>query len=88
MTFALFTEGLDKFHELHERGILTKLFSTNLTYRKEELRKAPWYVEVDMSKFLALLIDTLNHDCSLSSLLDPTEKIHKLMGQRDAGMGK
>jgi len=88
VTFALFTEGLDKFHELHERGMLTKLFSTNLTYRKEELRKAPWYVEVDMSKFLALLIDTLNHDCSLSSLLDPTEKIHKLMGQRDAGMGK
>lgn len=79
VTFALFTEGLDKFHDLYERGMLTRLFSTNLTYRKEELRKAPWYVEVDMSKFLALLIDTLNHDDSISSLLDPTEKIHALM---------
>jgi len=79
VTFALFTEGLDKFHDLYERGMLNRVFSTNLTYRKDELKKAPWYVEVDMSKFLALLINTLNHDCSLSSLLDPTEKIHALM---------
>lgn len=84
ITFALFTEGLDKFHDLYERGMLTRLFSTNLTYRKEELKKVPWYVEVDMSKFLALLINTLNHDCSLSSLLDPTEKIHTLMERRNA----
>lgn len=82
VTFALFTEGVDKFQELYERGMINKVFSTNLTYRREELRKAPWYVEVDMSKFLALLINTLNHDCSISSLLDPTEKIHALMERR------
>ena len=79
VTFALFTEGLDKFHDLYERGMINKVFSTNLTYRKDELKKAPWYVEVDMSKFIALLTDTLNHDLSLSSLLNPTEKIHRLM---------
>ncbi|HOP73340.1 ribose-phosphate pyrophosphokinase [Thermoclostridium caenicola] len=84
VTFALFTEGVDKFQELYERGMINKVFSTNLTYRREELRKAPWYVEVDMSKFLALLINTLNHDCSISSLLDPTEKIHALMERRKA----
>lgn len=84
VTFALFTEGVDKFQELYERGMINKVFSTNLTYRREELRKVPWYVEVDMSKFLALLINTLNHDCSISSLLDPTEKIHALMERRKA----
>jgi len=84
VTFALFTEGVDKFQELYERGMLNRVFSTNLTYRREELKKAPWYVEVDMSKFLALLINTLNHDCSISSLLDPTEKIHALMERRKA----
>ena len=84
VTFALFTEGLDKFHDLYERGMLNRVFSTNLTYRKEELKKAPWYVEVDISKFIALLINTLNHDSSLSSLLDPTEKIRSLMERRNA----
>ena len=79
VSFALFTDGLDKFHELYEKGILTKLFATNLTYRKEELLKAPWYVDVDMSKFIAYLIDTLNHDESISSLLDPSDKIRKLL---------
>ena len=79
VTFGLFTEGLEKFNDLCERGVISKVFSTNLTYRKDELKKAPWYVEVDMSKFIALLTDTLNHDLSLSSLLDPTEKIHRLM---------
>jgi ribose-phosphate pyrophosphokinase len=81
VTFALFTEGVEKFDELYRKGMINRVFSTNLTYRREELRNAPWYVEVDMSKFIALLIDTLNHDASLSSLLDPTKKIRKLMKQ-------
>lgn len=84
VTFALFTEGVDKFQELYERGMLDRVFSTNLTYRREELKKAPWYVEVDLSKFIALLINTLNHDDSISSLLDPTEKIHALMERHNA----
>lgn len=79
VSFGLFTEGIQKFDEFYKKGIITKVLSTNLTYRKEELRKAPWYIEVDVSKFVALLIDTLNHDQSLSSLLDPSAKIHALL---------
>lgn len=79
VAFGLFTEGIDRFNEFYNKGIITKVFSTNLTYRKEELKKAPWYAEVDVSKFVSLLIDTLNHDQSLSSLLDPSAKIHALL---------
>lgn len=78
-TFALFTEGLDEFNSYYEQGIITKVLSTNLTYRKPELRAAPWYIDVDMSKFIAYLIDTLNHNQSISSLLDPSEKIRALL---------
>jgi len=79
VSFGLFTEGVERFDEFYRQGIITKVFSTNLTYRKEELRKAPWYSEVDVSKFVSLLIDTLNHDQSLHSLLDPSAKIHALL---------
>lgn len=79
VTFGQFTEGIEKFQECYEQGIITKVFSTNLTYRKDELKNAPWYVEVDMSKFIAYLIDTLNHDQSISSLLNPAEKIQNLL---------
>lgn len=79
VTYALFTEGIAKFNDYYNKGIIDRVFSTNLTYRREELRKAPWYVEVDMSKFIAHLIDTLNHDSSISSLLDPAQKIHRLL---------
>ncbi|HOJ11086.1 MAG TPA: ribose-phosphate pyrophosphokinase [Clostridiales bacterium] len=87
VTFALFTDGLEKFQECYEQGIITKLFATNLTYRKEELKSAPWYVDVDMSKFIAYLIDTLNHDQSISSLLNPSEKINKLLDNYRANKG-
>lgn len=79
ITFAQFTEGLSKFHEYHKQGFITKVFGTNLTYRKEELKSAPWYVDVDMSKFIAYLIDTINHDQSISSLLNPADKIKNLL---------
>ncbi len=79
VTFGLFTEGIEKFNEFYRNGIITKVFSTNLTYRSEALKKAPWYVEVDVSKFIALLIDTLNHDHSLSALLDPSTKIRAIL---------
>ena len=79
ITFAQFTEGTGKFDEYHKQGLITKVFGTNLTYRKDELRNAPWYVEVDMSKFIAYLIDTINHDQSISSLLDPADKIRNIL---------
>jgi len=79
VSFALFTEGMDKFHECYEQGIISKVFATNLTYRTQELRSAPWFVEVNMSKFIAYLIDTLNHDQSISSLLNPSDKIRNVL---------
>lgn len=87
VTFALFTEGLDRFHKLYEDGIITKVFGTNLTYRTPELRNAPWFVDVNMSKFVAYLIDTLNHDQSISSLLDPSEKIRNVLANYRASGG-
>lgn len=79
VTFALFTEGIEEFNEAYNDGIITKVFSSNLTYRRPELLLSPWYVDVDMSKFLAYLIDTLNHDQSISRLIDPIEKINNLL---------
>jgi ribose-phosphate pyrophosphokinase len=78
-TFAQFTSGLDKMNEAHKKGILDRVFATNLIYRRPELLKAPWYVDVSMSRFVALLIDAINHDASLSKLISPTEKIQKLL---------
>jgi ribose-phosphate pyrophosphokinase len=75
----LFTDGIDRFQDFYERGLITRLYSTNLTYRKEELKHSPWYVEVDMSRFIAHLINTLNHDQSISKLLDPSDKIRRLL---------
>jgi ribose-phosphate pyrophosphokinase len=83
VTFALFTEGIDEFNQAYSEGIITRVFSTNLTYRREELLSAPWYVDVDMSKFLAYLIDTLNHDQSISHLMNPIEKIKNLLEKHD-----
>lgn len=80
-SFPLFSEGIGIFNDAFEQGIITRLFSTNLTYRSPELKSAPWYVDVDMSKFIALLIDTLNHDQSISSLIDPSEKISNLLNR-------
>lgn len=79
VTFGLFTEGVTSFNKCFEEGIIDRVFSTNLNYRAPEVLSAPWYVDVDMSKFLSLIIDTLNHDQSISSLLNPSEKIHKLL---------
>jgi ribose-phosphate pyrophosphokinase len=79
VTFALFTEGIAEFEACFKEGIFDRLYATNLTYRREELLKTSWYVDVNMSEFLAHLIDMLNLDQSISSLFDPSEKIHKLL---------
>ncbi len=77
-SFALFTNGLDSYNKAYEEGLINKVISTNLTYRTPELQAAPWFVEADMSKYIAYIIATLNHDRSLSKLLSPQEKIRTL----------
>lgn len=79
VTFAFFTEGVEKFDKLYEAGELTKLYSTNLSYIPQEIKDRPWFEEVDMSKFVAKTISTLNHDQSISPLLESTARIRKLL---------
>jgi len=82
VTFGLFTEGVEHFQDAYERGIINKVFATNLIYRRPELVNAPWFYDVNLTKFVALLIDAINHDASLSNLINPTEKIQKLLNTR------
>lgn len=82
VTFGLFTEGVEHFNRAYEEGIINKVFATNLIYRRPELLQAPWFADVNMSKFVALLIDAINHDSSLSNLINPTEKIKKLLREK------
>lgn len=78
-TFGLFTDGLETFNKAYEEGYIDKVFCTNLIYRTDELLQAPWFVDVDLTKFVALLIDSLNMDGSLSSLITPTRKIENIL---------
>ena len=78
-TFGLFTSGLDQFDEFYEKGYIDSVITTNLTYRTPELLSRPWYVEADMSKFLAAIINSLNHGVSIERTLSPTEKLQKLI---------
>lgn len=79
VTFGLFTNGLDDFRKAHEAGYIDHVFSTNLNYHMPELLEESWFTEADMTKFVALLIDSLNLNASLSSLLTPSAKIQKLL---------
>ena len=74
-TFGLFTNGLAKFDEAYEQGILHGVLTTNLIYQTPELLERPWYINCDLSKYVALIIDTLNHDGSISDILNPSERI-------------
>jgi ribose-phosphate pyrophosphokinase len=78
-TFAQFTSGLKDMDDAFQAGLIDRIFATNLIYRRAELQSAPWFVEVNMARFVALLIDAVNHDASLSKLIDPTVKIQKLL---------
>ena len=74
-TIGLFTNGLDKFDEAYESGLIDGVLTTNLIYQTPELLSRPYYINCDMSKYVALMIDTLNHDGSISDILDPSERI-------------
>ena len=78
-TFGLFTEGFAKFDEYYEKGFIDRVITTNLTYLPQELKDKPYFTCADMSKFLALIIDSLNHDIPIGTVLDPSEKIHRLL---------
>ncbi len=78
-TFGLFTDAFDKFDKAYADGVFDKIFTTNLVYRRPGLLDREWYVEVNMCKYVAYIIDTLNHDETISELLNPVKRIHKLL---------
>lgn len=78
-TFGLFTKGMKVFDEAVEKGIIYKVVTTNLVYQSEELLSRDYYISCGMSKYIAYIIDTLNHDASISNLLDPFDRINKLV---------
>ncbi|MBR5577373.1 MAG: ribose-phosphate pyrophosphokinase [Lachnospiraceae bacterium] len=84
-TFGLFTNGLAKFDEAYENGTISGILTTNLIYQSPELLERPWYISCEMSKYIAYIIDTLNHDSSISDLLDPVEKIQSIVAQYKNG---
>ena len=81
-TYAIFTNGLAKFDKAYEEGLIDGIFGSNLTYLNPELKNRPWFHEVDVSKYIAYFISALNHDASISSLLDPHAKIDALLQKR------
>ncbi len=80
-TYALFTEGIEKFRQAYEEGKITAVIGTNLTYTRPELKDEPWYVEADMSKYIAYIVAACNQNRSISAVIDPSSKIHKLISQ-------
>ena len=84
-TFGLFTSGLDKFDQAFENGLIDRVLTTNLVYQTPELLRREWYVNCDMSKYIAYIIDTLNHDSSISDLLNPNERIQNVVAKYKNG---
>lgn len=84
-TFGLFTDGFDKFDDYYEKGYINKVITTNLTYLPPELYEKPYFIQADMSKFLALIIDSLNHDITIGTVMNPTDKIHILLEKKARG---
>ncbi len=78
-TFGLFTAGFDKFDKAYEDGLIDRVITTNLVYQSPELLSRPYYISADMSKYIALLIDRLNHESAISDLLNPSERIHNIL---------
>lgn len=84
-TFGLFTAGLDRFDKAYEEGKIYRVLTTNLIYQTPELLNREWYINCDMSKYIAYIIDTLNHDTSISDLLNPVERIQSIVARYNAG---
>lgn len=84
-TFGLFTGGLECFDKAYEDGIIDRVLTTNLIYQTPELLSREWYINCDMSKYIAYLIDTLNHDASISDLLNPNERIQSIVARYKSG---
>ena len=84
-TFGLFTSGLDKFDKAYENGTIDRVLTTNLVYQTPELLQREWYINCDMSKYIAYIIDTLNHDSSISDLLNPSERIQNIVARYKNG---
>lgn len=87
-TFGLFTNGMAKFDMYYEEGLIDRVLTTNLIYQKEELLSRPYYVSVDISRYLALIIDTLNHDISIHDLLHPEMRIQQVLAEYREKKGK
>ena len=84
-TFGLFTAGLDRFDAAYADGTICRVLTTNLIYQTPELLAREWYIDCDMSKYIAYIIDTLNHDTSISDLLNPVERIQSIVARYNAG---
>ncbi len=84
-TFGLFTNGLERFDKAYESGLIYRVLTTNLIYQRPELLEKPWYISCDMSKYIAYIIDTLNHDSSISDLLNPLDRIHNIIKKYNNG---
>ncbi len=79
VSFGLFTRGMEEFDKAYSKGVFDRILTTNLVYQSPELKQKEWYASVDMGKYMALLIDYLNHDYTISSLLNPVDRINKLL---------
>lgn len=84
-TFGLFTNGLDKFDKAYENHVIDRVLTTNLIYQPPELLEREWYINCDLSKYIAYIIDTLNHDSSISDLLNPIERIQQIVAKYKRG---
>ena len=84
-TFGLFTNGMEKFDQAYEEGIINGILTTNLIYQTPELLSRPYYINCDMSKYIAIMIDTLNHDGSISSILNPVDRIQNVVDKYRRG---
>ncbi len=84
-TFGLFTNGFELFDKAYEEGLIHSVLTTNLIYQTPELLSKPYYINCDMSKYIALIIDTLNHDASLSEVLSPLERINNVVEKYNKG---
>lgn len=87
-TYSIFTNGLETFDKAYKDGFIDGVFGSNLTYLTDELKSRPWFYEVDVSKYVAYFISALNHDMSISSLIDPHEKISELLRKRKEELDK